>query len=193
MDQMKMGTSKWETQKVQGRDEVLRGIEKRANVYSDRIVEDVRAVMHDYEVDMYRLVLSIGKHYGMDKAYEIMSDTVADKRLRWVDQVKAELELTGTEVEKGLELYRKYFRLTEDSFQVLEQTKEKVVFKRKDFIDAIAYACDVLGLDVIEVNNKVYARTMNLMFEKINLELRNAVIKYQDGWYDEMIELRKGK
>jgi hypothetical protein len=189
---MGMDTEKWEKLQVHGRDEVLRDIQKRANAYSETVVKDVRAVMHDYEVDMYRLVLSIGKHYGMDKAYEIMSETVADKRLRWVEQVKTELDLTGTEVEKGLLLYRKYFRLTDDSFQILEQTEERVVFKRKDFIDAIAYACDVLGLDVIEVNNKVYARTMNLMFQRIGLSLDNRVLRYQDGWYDEMIALGTG-
>jgi hypothetical protein len=184
-----MEAVKWQTQKVHGRDEVLRDIQKRANAYGETVVQDVRAVMRDYEVDMYRLVISIGKQYGMDKAYKIMSDTVADKRLRWLDQVKIELDLTGTEVEKGLGLYRKYFSLTEDSFQILEQTQERVVFRRKDFIDAIAHACDVLGLDIIEVNNKVYARTMNLMFQRINLDLINMVLKYHNGWYDEIIEL----
>jgi hypothetical protein len=179
----------WQTQKVQGRDEVLRDIETRANAYSDTVVQDVRAVMHDYEVDMYRLVLSIAKHYGMDRAYEIMSDTVAEKRLRWLDQVIDELDLTGTEVEKGLGLYCKYFRLADDSFQLLEQTEQRVAFRRKDYIDAIAYACDVLGLDVTEVNNKVYARTMNLMFHRVDLDLRNVVLEYRDGWYDEVIEL----
>jgi hypothetical protein len=144
--------------------------------------------MHDYEVDMYRLVLSIGKHYGMDRAYEIMSETVADKRLRWLDQVKAELDHAGTDVENGLGLYRKYFRLTDDSFQILEQAEERVLFRRKDYIDAIAYACDVLGLDVIEVNNKVYARTMNLMFQRAGLALKNVVLEYRGGWYDEVIE-----
>jgi hypothetical protein len=184
-----MGTTKWETQKVQGRDEVLRDIQTRANQYSETVVRDVRTVMHDYEVDMYRLVLSIGNHYGMEKAYEIMSETVAVKRLRWLDQVKTELTLTGADVERGLEIYCKHFKLTdEDSFQILEQTQESVVFKRKDFIDAIAYACNVLGLDVIDVNNRVYARTMNLIFQGLNLNLTNTVLKYQDGWYDEMIE-----
>lgn len=184
-----MGSVKWQAQKVYGRDKVLQDIKKRANAYSEMVVKDVRAVMHDYEVDMYRLVLSIGKRYGMDTAYEIMSDTVADKRLRWVDQVAGELVLSGMDIEKGVELYRQYFKLGEDSFQILDQTNERVVFKRKDFIDAIAYACDVLGLDVIEVNNKVYARTMNLMFHKIGLDLKNTVLKYQDGWYEEVIEL----
>lgn len=188
-----MEAVKWQTQKVHGRDEVLRDIERRANAYGDTVVQDVRDVMHDYEVDMYRLVLSIGKHYGMDRAYEIMSDTVADKRLRWLGQVKAELDLSGTEVENGLDLYRKYFRLTDDSFQLLEQTEERVVFKRKDYIDAIAYACDVLGLDVIEVNNKVYTRTMNLMFHRIDLGLRNTVLDYHEGWYDEVIEVNARK
>ena len=183
-----MGTAKWETQKVQGRDEVLRDIQKRANAYGETVVRDVRAVMHDYEVDMYRLVLSIGKHYGRDKAYEIMSETVADKRLRWLDQVKAELDLTGTDIEKGFKMYREYFKLTEDSCQILQLTQERVIFKRKDFIDAIAYASEVLGLDVIEVNNKVYARTMNLMFQKLNLNLKNTVLDYHDGWYVEAIE-----
>lgn len=184
-----MGTTKWETQKVHGRDEVLRDIQKRADTYGETVVQAVRAVMHDYEVDMYRLVLSIGKHYGKDKAYEIMSETVADKRLRWLDQVKAELELKGTEIEIGLGVYCRYFKLTnEDSFQILEQTLEKVVFRRKDFIDAIGYTCDVLGLDVIEVNNKIYARTMNLIFQRLNLKLKNTVIQYHNGWYNEIIE-----
>jgi hypothetical protein len=179
----------WQNQKVHGRDQVLRDIEDRANAYSGRVVQDVRDAMHDYEVDMYRLVLSIGKHYGMDRAYEIMSDTVAQKRLKWLDQVMAELDPSGTDVERGLNLYRKYFRLTEDSFEIIEQTQERVAFRRRDFIDAIAYACSVLGLDVIEVNNKVYARTMNLMFQRINADVRNVVLEYHDGWYDEVIEI----
>lgn len=183
-------SAKWQTQRIRGRDEVLRDIEARANAHNGTVVQDVRAVMHDYEVDMYRLVLAVGKRYGMGKAYEIMSDTVAEKRLRWLDQVMAELDLAGTDVEKGLGLYRRYFSPKEDEFRITEQTKERVVFQRKDFVDAIAHACDVLGLDVTEVNNKVYARAMNLMLERINPALRHVVLKYHDGWYDETIELR---
>jgi hypothetical protein len=184
-----MEAAKWQTQKVHGRDEVLRDIEARADAYSENVVQDVRAVMHDYEVDMYRLVLGIGKHYGMDTAYEIMSETVAAKRLRWLDQVWAELDLAGTEVEKGLGLYLKYFKPKAADFRIVEQTSERVVFQRKDYVDAIAYACDVLGLDVIEVNNKVYARAMTIMFEKIHPGLRHVFLGCHDGWYDEMIEL----
>ena len=184
-----METTKWQMQKVHGRDEVLRDIEKRAAAYNETVVQDVRAVMHDYEVDMYRLVLGIGKHYGMDKAYEIMSETVAAKRLRWLDQVWAELDLAGTEVEKGLGLYLKYFKPKETEFRVLAQTRNHVLFKRKDFVNAIAYACDALALDVIEVNNKVYARAMNQMFERLHPGLRHMFLGYQDGWYDEAIGL----
>ena len=105
-----MAPDKWQTRMVYGRDEVLLDIEKRLNAYSDTVVQDVRSVMHDYEVDMYRLVMGIGKHFGMDKAYEIMSDTVTEKRLKWLDQRIAELELRGTELEKGFCLYLKYFK-----------------------------------------------------------------------------------
>jgi hypothetical protein len=186
--EVSMKTVKWHTQKVNGRDEVLLDVEKRANAFSGAVVEDVRSVMHDYEVDMYRLVLAIGKHYGMDRAYEIMSETVAEKRLRWLNQVLPDLELTGTEVEKGLGLYLKYFKPKREDFKIVEQTGERVVFKRKDFVDAIFYACDVLGLDVIEVNNKVYARAMNLMFERLNLGVKQVFLKYDGGWYDEVIQ-----
>lgn len=187
-----MGDEKWQAQKVQGRDEVLRDIENRANAYRASVVQDIRGVMHDYEFDMYRLVLSIGKRYGIDTAYEIMSDTVAAKRLRWLEQVATELDLSGTPLQNGLGLYRKYFKLSDDSFQILEQAPEHVMFRRKDTIDAIAYACDVLGLDVIEVNNKVYARTMNLMFQKLDLQLSNRVLEYHAGWYVERIEVHPG-
>jgi hypothetical protein len=188
-----MDAPRWETQKVRGRDEVLRDIQDRTNSHGDNVVQNVRSVMHDYEVDMYRLVLSIGKHYGMEKAYEIMSETVADKRLRWLEQTKPELVLIGTDIEKGFEVYRKYFKLTDESVQILEKSQERVVFRRNDFIDAIAYACNVLGLDIIEVNNKVYVKTMNLIFQKLNLNLKNTILAYHDSWYDEMIEVITGK
>lgn len=183
-----MQEKNWHTQKVHGRDEVLLDIEKRAYAYTATVVHDVRAVMHDYEVDMYRLVMGIGKRFGMDTAYEIMSDTVAEKRLKWFDQVIADLKLTGTEVEKGLGLYHRYFQPKESDFLIIEQTAEKIVFKRKDFVNAISHACEVLSLDVIEVNNKVYARAMNLMFQKANLNLRHVFIDYHDNWYEEVIE-----
>ncbi len=188
-----MEALKWQAQKVDGRDGVLRDIEKRANAYHDTVVRDVRAVMHDYEVDMYRLVMAVGKRYGMDTAYEIMSDTVTEKRLRWLDQVWAELELAGTEVEKGLGLYLKYFGPKEADFRIIEHSEERVIFQRKDFVNAIAHACNALGLDVIEVNNKVYARAMNAMFERIHPGLKNVFLKVQDGWYVEMIKFSLSK
>jgi hypothetical protein len=184
-----MGPKKWESQKVHSRDEVLKEIQKRAWSHGENLVQDVRAVMHDYEVDMYRLVLSIGRHYGNDKAYEIMSETVAEKRLRWLEQVSSGLSMEGMDIDKGLEVYQKYFKLTEDNIQIIEKTQNRVVFKRKDFIDAIAYACDVLGLDVVEVNNKVYAKTMDLIFQRLSLHIKNTVLKYHEGWYEEMIEV----
>lgn len=184
-----MKPTKWHSQKVNGRDEILRDIEKRAGVYYESVVRDVRGVMHDYEVDMYRLVIAIGKHYGMDKAYEIMSETVTDKRLRWLDQALPELELTGTDVEKAMTLYIKYFKLKKEDYSILDQTKDRVVFRRKDFINAIAHACDMLGLDVVEVNNKVYASATNRMFKKINLNARHVVIRFENDWYDEKIEV----
>ncbi len=186
-----MKTVKWQTQKVNGRDEVLLAIEKRASAFSSTVVQDVRSVMQDYEVDMYRLVLTIGKHYGMDKAYELMSETVAEKRLRWLNQMLPDLGLAGTEVEKGLGLYLKYFKPKGEDFEIIEQTDERVVFKRKDYVNAIFYACDILGLDVIEVNNKVYARAMNLMFERLNLALKHMFLKCDGGWYDEVIQFCK--
>src|SRR5512137_543455 len=146
-----MISTDWQTQKVHGRDEVLRDIEAR---YGSSVVQEARGIMHDYEVDMYRLVMAVGKHYGMDTAYAIMSETVAEKRLKWLEQVLPELGLTGTEVEQGLALYLRYFQPKETDFQIIEQTEGKVLFQRKDFVDAIAHACAVLGLDVIEVNNK---------------------------------------
>ena len=180
-----MASTEWQSQKVHGRDKVLKNIEAR---YGNQVVQDARAVMHDYEVDMYRLVMALGRHYGMDTAYAIMSETVAEKRLKWLEKVRPTLELSGTEVEKGLALYLRYFQPKEADFKILALTEEKVLFRRRDFVDAIAHACRVLGLDVIEVNNKVYAQAMNLMFKKLNLGLKHVFLACRDGWYDEVIE-----
>ncbi len=184
-----MNTEKWQTQKVKGRDEILRDIEKRANAYSERVVQDVRDVMNDYEVDMYRLILAVGKRYGLDTAFEIMSETVADKRLKWLDQAQEWLVLEGTDLEKGLQLFIGYFKPKEEELKIIEQTESRVVFKRKEFVNAITHTCRVLGLDIIEVNNKIYARATNRMLARISPNLKHVVLNYQDGWYDEMIEL----
>jgi hypothetical protein len=186
-----MNTGKWETQRVHGRDEVLRDIEKRANAYSEKVVQDVIDTMNDYELDMYRLLLAVGKRYGLDTAYEIMSETVTDKRIKWLEQAKEWLVLEGTDLEKGLKLFLSYFKPKESELKIIEQTECKLVFKRKEFVNAITYTCGVLGLDIIEVNNKIYARATNNMFERVNLQLRHVVLNYQDGWYEEMIELNK--
>jgi hypothetical protein len=184
-----MENIKWQTQKVRGRDEVLRDIENRAQAYSERVVQDVKDMMNDYEVDMYRLILAVGKRYGLDTAYEIMSETVTDKRLKWLDQAKEWLVLDGTDIEKGLKLFINYFKPKEGELTIIEQTECQVVFKRKEFVNAITHTCGVLGLDIVEVNNKIYARATNLMFERVNLKLKHVVLNYLDGWYDEMIEL----
>jgi hypothetical protein len=183
-----MGSEKWETQKVHGRDEALRDIENRAQVYGERVVQDVKDMMNEYEVDLYRLILAVGKRYGLDTAFEIMSETVTEKRLKWLDQAREWLILEGTELEKGLQLFSAYFKPKEGELQVSEQTESKIVFKRKEFVNAITHTCGVLGLDIIEVNNKIYARATNLMFQKVNLKLRHVVLNYRNGWYDEMIE-----
>lgn len=183
-----MSGARWETRKVHGRDEVLLDIEKRAQAHADRVVQDVRDVMNDYEVDMYRLILAVGKRYGLDTAYEIMSETVADKRLRWIDQAKEWLVLEGTDLEKSLVLYRAYFKPREGELEVVERTDRKVVFRRKEIVNAISHTCDALGLDVAEVNNKIYCRATNLMFAKIGCRVKHVVLGYRDGWYDEMLE-----
>lgn len=178
----------WEKQKVQGRDEVLRDIENRAKANSETVVQDVRNVIYDYETTIYRLLLRVGKRYGMDTAYEIMSEGVAERRLRWLDQVMPELKLSGTEVEKGLGLYRRYFGSKDEEFKVIELTKDKVIFKRKDYVNAISHACEALGLDPVTVNNKVYAGPMTLMLARVNPGLKHSFLKYDgDGWYQEMI------
>jgi len=184
-----MGTGTWETQEVHGRDEALLDIEKRARAYGERVVQDVKEMMNDYEVDIYRLILAVGKRYGMDTAFEIMSETVTEKRLKWLDQAMEWLVLQGTDLEKGLQLFNGYFKPKEGELKVVVQTERKVVFKRKEYVNAITHTCRVLGLDIIDVNNKIYARATNRMLARINPHLRYVVLDYQDGWYDEMIEL----
>ena len=184
-----MNEERWETRKVRGRDEVLREIEKNAKAYSDQVVLDLRNMMNDYEVDIYRIIIAIGHRYGMDTAYEIMSDTVTAKRLKWLDQAKELFTCEGTDLDKALDLFVKYFKPQQGEFEMIERSEQRVVFKRKEFVNAISHACNVLGLDLIEVNNKVYARATNFMFERINPRLKHVISKYNEGWYEEMITL----
>jgi hypothetical protein len=184
-----MSEERWEVRKVYGRDEVLREVEKNAKAYGDRVVQDFRNIMNDFQVDIYRLVIAIGRRYGMDTAYEIMSDMVVEKRLKWIDQAKDRLSPEGTDLDRGLDLFVKYLKPGPGELEIIERSKNRIVLKRKEYVSAISHACHVLGLDVIEVNNKVYARATNFMFEKINLRLKHVVRKYNDGWYEETIEL----
>jgi hypothetical protein len=184
-----MKAEAWEERVVHGRDEVLRDVEKRANTYSERVVQDLKDMMNDYEVDIYRLILAVGNRYGMDSAYELMSSTVTEKRLKWLNQAKDGLGLAGTDLEMALDLYIKYLKATDGELSIIDKTENRVIFKRKEYENAISHTCDVLGLDIIEVNNKIYARATNNMFETINPKLKHVVLNYHNGWYEEMIEL----
>jgi hypothetical protein len=184
-----MQTEKYEKSKVFGRDEVLVDIEARAVAYKERVVEDVLNVMRDYEVDLYRFIIAVGDRYGLDTAFEIMSDTVTDKRLKWLDQNWDSLDHEGTDLDRGLDLFVRYFKLKEGNFEMVEKTDSRAVLKRKEMVDVISYTCRALGLDVIEVNNKIYARATDFMLERINPRLKHVVLGYTDGWYEEMIEL----
>ncbi len=189
-----MNEGRWENLRVYGRDEVLRDIESQAHAYySDRVIKDVREIMNDYEVDLYRIIISVGRRYGMDIAYEIMSDTVIEKRLKWLNQRMCDLTLSGTDLEKGLELLIKYFKPKKEEFEILEKSDQRIVFRRKEFVNAISHACNVLGLDLMEVSNKIYARATNYMLERINPALRYVVLNYKNGWYEEMIEFNVEK
>ena len=184
-----MEKAKWEETKVYGRDEVLVDIETRAGAYKDRVVEDVLNVMREYEVDLYRLIIAVGDRYGLDTAFEIMSDTVTDKRLKWLDQNWDSLVHEGTDLDRGLDLFVKYFKLNEGNFDLVEKTESRAMLKRKEMVDVISHTCRVLGLDIVEVNNKIYARATNFMLERINPRLKHVVVGYADGWYEEMIEV----
>lgn len=179
----------WKRLTVKGRDEVLRTIESQASTYRDNIVQAFRDMMNDYEVDIYRIIIAIGRRYGMETAYEIMSETVTEKRIKWLNERLEKLELSGTDLEKGLGLFINYFHPKEGEFEIIERSTHRVVFRRKEYVNAISYACEVLGLDLIEVQNKVYAKATNSMLERINPNLRYVVLNYDNGWYEEMIEL----
>lgn len=184
-----MSGETWEKSKVHGRDEVLKDIERRAHAHAGRVVEDVLNVMRGYEVDLYRYILGVAERYGQQVAFEIQSDTVAKMRVKWVDQNWDALVHEGTDLDRGVDLFLKYFKLKDGNFEIVERTDDRVVIKRKEYVDMITYTCRVLELDVVDVSNEIYARATNIMFEKISPRLKYTVLDYADGWYREMIEL----
>ena len=184
-----MAAEKWGAGKVYGRDEVVRGIQRRADEYSARVVQDVLDMMNDYEVDLYRVLLAVGKRYGLDTAYDIMSETVVEKRLMWLEQAMGSLDLQGSgDLEKGFDLLITYFKPADGEMPVTERSDTQIVFRQKVFIRAIPHTCKVLDLDIIEVQNKIYAKATDLMFKRLGLAVRHVYIDYQDGWYTEKVE-----
>jgi len=178
----------WGAQKARGRDEVLLEARAGADAYADHVVQELQDLMNDYEVDVYRIVLEIGRRYGMDIAYEIMSETVAAKRLKWLDQNADGLLSDGSDLDRALDLLVAYFHPGPGELEVVERTESRIVFRRKELVTAISYTCGVLGLDVVEVNNKVYAAATDRMLERIDPALRHVVLGYEDGWYEEAVE-----
>lgn len=179
----------WDKKKVNGRDEVLRDIEKRAGIYKEQVVEDVLNVMRNYEVDLYRYIMAVGERYGNDIAYEIQSDTVTKMRLKWYEQNKDFLSNNGSDLDRGLDLYLKYLKLQQEDYVIIEKSDHHAVFRRKEYVDMITYTCRVLGLDIIEISNTIYARATNFMLARINPNLKYVVLDYHDGWFEERIEL----
>jgi hypothetical protein len=64
------------------------------------------------------------------------------------------------------------------------------VGKRKEYITAISHTCKVVGLDILEVQNKIYGRATDFQLARINPKLHHVILGYEPGVYIEAIELR---
>lgn len=152
---------------------------------------EVRLFSHEQEKEIQKMIEKL-----KTKSFENLEDHATNKRLEWFENNKNKLNLKGPEVRKGYGLLLEYMKLIEKidpkKLQIVEETKEKIVWRSFNFCPVIE-ACKRLGLDTREICKKVYEKPTQVFIEQLNPKLRfgrsyEKIRPYYD-YCEEWIEL----
>lgn len=130
---------------------------------------------------------------GEDKAWEILSDTVAARRLAWLHGNMGEESSKESDVERGYRLFiLSYLGLKAEEAPIVEKTSKRIVFRSRNFCPVLE-TCKLLGFDTREICRKVYERPTQAFMAAINPRLRfrrnYEMIRPYADFCEEIIEL----
>jgi len=144
------------------------------------------------EKKLLEYALAVGEEIGRDRAFKILEKLLTQKRIAWLKKNQEKLDLSGTEVEKALQLICQKFEINPRNLKIIEKTPAKIVYQSFNPCP-ILEACKVLSLDTREVCKKAYEKSVIDFLKVFNPRLtfkRNyAKIRPYAKYCEETIEL----
>lgn len=143
---------------------------------------------------LLEFVVFIGNKIGRDRAFRLLEEYRTDKRIKWLRKNRNSLNLSGSEVEKGLQLICLKLNIDPQDLEIIKKTDTKILYRPRNFCP-ILEACKVLDLDTREVCKKAYEGSQTKFLKAYNPKLtfkRNySKIRPYSNFCEETIEIKE--
>lgn len=121
--------------------------------------------------EIEKIIRKFKESMKKDKGLEELGKEISKKRLSWFEENKSKLRLTGTDVEKALQLLLLKIRINPEDIKIVEKSSNRIVYESFNFCPVLE-ACKIIGLDTREVCKRVYEKSTQIFIRKINPKLR---------------------
>jgi len=151
----------------------------------------------EQQIRLFRYVERVSKITGKHKAWKILEDLVAEKRLDWLNERRIIPGADRNVVEGAFDLfYRQYLGARDEELEVVERKPDKIVVRCRNPCPTLE-ACEKLGMDTRFVCKAVYEKPTQAFFRTIHPRLRftrdyDRIRPYAD-FCEETVEFVRGQ
>ena len=122
---------------------------------------------------LFETVLAVAEEIGLDEALGYLAQSVAEKRLAWLNQNLERFERSDDPVYDGYRLfYELYLGVSApEEGEIVERTEKRIVSRWWNSCPTLV-VCQQLGLDTREICKKAYHQPVQVFLEQLDPRLR---------------------
>ena len=160
------------------------------NLHPD-IVSNMKGKIMEY-VHLLEYLESVSKIIGDDKALEILKKNIVDRRVRWFEENKKKLKLTGKSLQDAYNIMVERLKILDDA-EIYMSGDKSITFKTVKPCP-VHEACKILGIDSKRICKAVCENSATEFLKKIDPKLNFVIEHKKDGpeeYTVETIELKE--
>ena len=153
-------------------------------------VSDMKRKIMEY-VHLLEYIESVSNLIGDEKALELLKKNIVDRRVRWFEENKKNLKLTGKPLEDAYIIMTERLNILDDA-EIYMEGEKSITFKSAKPCP-IHEACKIRGMDSKRICKAVCESAATEFLMKINPKLRFIIEHKKEGPEEfniETIELR---
>jgi len=142
----------------------------------DKYYQQIKQQYQDSSGDatsLFKTILAVARHIGMDEALAILNQCVTEKRLAWLETHLADFERSGNPVLDGYRLFYEAYLVVSvpDDGEIVSQNRSEMVMRWRNHCPTLE-ACQKLNLDTREICQEAYHQPVQELLTRLDPRLR---------------------